>query len=162
MSAMYVRLRYLADLGVHVPETVSLVILASLFYLISSYLALRISNGIKSRKHAALVVAAGIVFRLSVWPLAPALSDDPYRYRWEGKLQAAGGNPYEVRPGDVGWVQLRDSTYPRVVAKDFKAVYGPLTEQIELWTYRAVSAVVEDPARQVFWSKLPYALFDLG
>jgi len=103
-----------------------------------------------------------MVFRLTVWPMAPALSDDPYRYRWEGMLQAAGGNPYQVRPGDTQWTQLRDSTYPRVVGKDFKAVYGPLIEQVELWTYRVVSASVPDPERQVFWFKLPYALCDLA
>lgn len=160
--AVFLRLRYLADLGIHVPETVSLLLLAGLFYLVSCYLALRLRNGIKSYRCAVAVVAAGIVFRLTVWPLGPALSDDPYRYRWEGKLQAAGGNPYGVRPRDAQWAPLRDSTYPRVVAKDFKAVYGPLTEQIELWTYRSVSALVPDPARQVFWFKLPYALFDLG
>jgi alpha-1,6-mannosyltransferase len=125
-------------------------------------LALRLLNSTKSPKTALAIVAAGIIFRLTVWPLAPALSDDPYRYRWEGKLQAAGGNPYETRPGDAGWAQLRDATFPRVVGHDFKAVYGPLVEQIELWTYRTASAVTHDPERQVFWFKLPYALCDLG
>jgi len=94
--------------------------------------------------------------------MTPSLSDDPYRYRWEGKLQAAGGNPYQVRPGDPQWAQLRDSAFPRVVGKDFKAVYGPLIEQVELWTYRVVSTSVSDPERQVFWFKLPYALCDLA
>ena len=94
--------------------------------------------------------------------MTPSLSDDPYRYRWEGKLQAAGGNPYQVRPRDPPWAQLRDSAFPRVVGKDFKAVYGPLIEQVELWTYRVVSASVSDAERQVFWFKLPYALCDLA
>jgi alpha-1,6-mannosyltransferase len=103
-----------------------------------------------------------MIFRLTVWPVAPALSDDPYRYRWEGKLQAAGGNPYESRPADARWAGLRDSTFPLVVGKDFKAVYGPLIQQIELWTYRAVTLFEKDPVRQVFWFKLPFALCDVG
>jgi len=107
-------------------------------------------------------VVAGIIFRLIVWPLAPALSDDLYRYRWEGKLQAAGGNPYEGRPADQRWLSLRDETYPHVPGKDFKAVYGPLIEQMERWTYRAVAAASLSPERQVFWFKLPFALCDLG
>jgi hypothetical protein len=85
------------------------------------------------------IVAIGLILRLTVWPLAPGLSDDLYRYRWEGKLQAAGGNPYESRPADTRWSSLRDSSFPLVVGKDFKAVYGPLIEQIEVWTYRVVS-----------------------
>ncbi|HKW98148.1 MAG TPA: glycosyltransferase 87 family protein [Bryobacteraceae bacterium] len=105
---------------------------------------------------------AGAVFRVTVWPIGPSLSDDPYRYRWEGKLQAVGGNPYAARPRDPEWVQLRDSTYPKVVGKDFKAVYGPLIEQVEVWTYRVASKLTPDPERQVFWFKLPYALCDLG
>ncbi len=108
------------------------------------------------------MAAVGIVFRLMVWPLAPGLSDDPYRYRWEGKLQAAGGNPYDARPADARWTTLRDETYARVPGKDFKAVYGPVIEQIERWTYRAAAAASPDPERQVFWFKLPFALCDLG
>ncbi len=108
------------------------------------------------------IVAIGLILRLTVWPLAPGLSDDLYRYRWEGKLQAAGGNPYESRPADARWSSLCDSSFPLVVGKDFKAVYGPLIEQIEVWTYRVVSLVESDPVRQVFWFKLPFALCDLG
>jgi len=107
-------------------------------------------------------VGSGVIFRLVAWPLAPALSDDPYRYRWEGKLQAAGGNPYEIRPTDVRWIALRDETYPRIPGRDFKAVYGPLIELIERWTYRAVAAAGLSPERQVFWFKLPFALCDVG
>jgi hypothetical protein len=35
-------------------------------------------------------------------------------------------------------------------------------ELTELWTYRAVSTLEADPIRQVFWFKLPFAVFDLG
>ncbi len=123
---------------------------------------LRVSKGTGSHRFGLVIVLAGLILRLTVLPLHPGLSDDPYRYRWEGKLQAAGGNPYEVRPADSRWSALRDPTFPLVVGKDFKAIYGPLIEQIELWTYRAVAALENDPFRQVFWFKAPFALCDLG
>lgn len=160
--AVFLRFRFLDDLKAHVPETITLLVLAGLFYLVSCYLVLRPSNGAGLHGWAATIVCIGALFRLTLWPLSPALSDDPYRYRWEGKLQAAGGNPYEVRPADTRWADLRDATFPLVDGKDFKAVYGPLIEQIELWCYRAVAAVEHDPSRQVFWFKLPYAVFDFG
>lgn len=116
----------------------------------------------KSYRSAVWIVLAGILFRITLWPLAPALSDDPFRYRWEGKLQAAGGNPYDARPNDSKWEYLRDATFPRVTGKDFKAVYGPLTELVEWMTYRIASAEEPDPVRQVFWFKVPYALCDLA
>jgi hypothetical protein len=122
----------------------------------------QVQTGAGSHNFSLGIVAMGLIFRLTVWPLAPALSDDLYRYRWEGKLQAAAGNPYESRPADARWTGLRDSAFPLVVGKDFKAVYGPLIQQIELWTYRAVAQLEKDPVRQVFWFKLPFALCDLG
>ena len=162
MWAVFLRIRFLGDLQAHIPETVMLLVLAGLFYLVSCYLVLQTPKGTKSHGMGLLILAVAAIVRLTVWPLAPALSDDPYRYRWEGKLQAAGGNPYESRPADARWSGLRDTTYSRVTGKDFKAVYGPLIEQMELWTFRAASALKVDPLRQAFWFKLPFALCDLG
>jgi hypothetical protein len=136
--AVFLRIRFLGDLRAHVPETITFLLLAGLFYLVSCYLVLRVSKGTGSHRFGLVIVLAGVILRLTVWPLSPGLSDDPYRYRWEGKLQAAGGNPYEVRPADSRWAGLRDQTFPLVVGKDFKAIYGPL---IERWTYRAVAAM---------------------
>jgi len=108
------------------------------------------------------IVAAALVFRVTAWPIAPALSDDIYRYRWEGRLQASGGNPYQERPNDREWAPLKDETFPLVVGKEVKAGYGPLLELVERWTYRAVRSATPDPWRQAFWFKAPFALFDLG
>ena len=160
--AVFLRIRLLGDLRAHVPETVTWLVLASLFYLVSCYLAFQVRTGAGSHSFSLGIAAIGIICRLTVWPLAPALSDDIYRYRWEGKLRAAGGNPYESRPAEARWIGLRDSAFPLVVGKDFKAVYGPLIQQIELWTYRAVTLLERDPVRQVFWFKLPFALCDVG
>jgi alpha-1,6-mannosyltransferase len=122
----------------------------------------RVPTGAGTHSFSLAIAVIGLIFRLTVWPLAPALSDDLYRYRWEGKLQAAGGNPYKSRPADARLYGLRDAAFPLVVGKDFKAIYGPLIEQIEFWTYRAVAVLEKDPVRQVFWFKLPFALCDLG
>jgi len=162
LCALLLRIRMLRDLRVHVPEAVTWLIFASLLYLVSSFFVLRAPKGTATHSLAFGIVAVAVILRLTVWPLAPALSDDIYRYRWEGKLQAAGGNPYASRPADARWAGLRDSTFPLVVGKDFKAIYGPLIQQIELWNYRAAAAVEKDPIRQVWWFKLPFALCDLG
>ncbi|MFN3322728.1 MAG: hypothetical protein ACK5AZ_04460 [Bryobacteraceae bacterium] len=144
-------------------ETVVLLLLTGLFYIVCCFLVLRIPNaGADDRRLIWLILALAILFRVTVWPLSPALSDDVYRYRWEGKLQAHGGNPYQARPNDPEWTHLRDATFPLVVAKDFKAGYGPLTESIQHLTYRLVSSATDDPFRQVFWFKAPAALADLA
>jgi len=103
IEALLITLRLQGDLRYRIPETVGLLLLISILYLISVYLVLRPNQGGKSRadKKLMLVVAgAAVLFRLTVWPMAPALSDDVFRYRWEGMVQAEGGNPYQARPSD--------------------------------------------------------------
>ncbi|MCW5981659.1 MAG: hypothetical protein KIT09_26480 [Bryobacteraceae bacterium] len=137
--------------------------MTSIFYLVSVFVALKNRHASKADRcnwTPILIVGAAVVFRLSLWGLEPQLSDDAFRYRWEGKLQAAGGNPYQAAPADPEWSHLRDPTFPRVSGSDLKASYGPLVELIEWGMYHLVSPRVEDPFRQAFWFKLPAALFD--
>ena len=158
LEAIFLWLAFLSDLRQHVTEAIGLLLLAGLFYLVCAFLVMRS----ESARSPALVIGAAMVFRLTFWPLYPALSDDVFRYRWEGKLQAAGGNPYEVRPNDAAWNSLRDETFASVPGRDFRAVYGPVIEEIEWTTYRVVSHFVARPFAQAFWFKVPSALFDLG
>ena len=116
---------------------------------------------VRWRPAEVFIVAAALAFRITVFPIFPSLSDDLYRYRWEGKLQINGGNPYQVRPIDAAWSKVRDTTYPNVGSKDFKGIYGPLIQLEERWVYKAVSGLKDDYA-QVFWFKLPAVLSELG
>ena len=157
-EAVFLRIRFLGDLRQHVAETIAWLLVSALFYLVSSASIIRRWLPPPPMR---LVVGAALLFRLTLWPLAPAISDDVFRYRWEGKLQAAGGNPYHVRPNDAAWAGLKDTTFDRIPGRDFKAVYGPLLELMERLTYWAAKAE-PDPFRQAYWFKLPAALFELG
>ena len=149
------------ELGHNVEGTIALLLGISAFYLVSVFLAFKLTGPIP-RSALYFIVACGVLFRLTVWPIAPAFSDDVFRYRWEGKLQAAGGNPYQARPNDANWISLRDSTFPYIVGRDFKAAYGPLTELLEAGWYRVVARTVPEPLRQAFWFKLPGAMLELA
>lgn len=155
----------LSDIRGHIPETILGLQLTSIFYIFSCYAVLKkfiSARRLQDRRLFAFILGAAVLFRLTVWPLYPALSDDVFRYRWEGMVQARGGNPYQARPNDPQWAGLRDSAFPMVVAKDFKAGYGPLLELLEHATYRAIVTFTTDPFVQAFWCKLPAALADLG
>jgi len=158
LEAIFLRITLLGDLRQHIAGAIGLLVLAGLFYLVSVWVILRRGATVRP----ALVVGAALVFRVTFWPQYPAMSDDVFRYRWEGKLQAAGGNPYEVRPNDAAWSGLRDETFFSTPGRDFRAVYGPLAEAIELATYRVVSHFEARPFAQAFWFKVPSAVFDLG
>lgn len=165
LEALFVSISLLGDVRRHLVETISLYLLSSLVYMVCAHVALKIRDPFKSltgKRLAAMIGIPAVVFRLTVWPLFPALSDDLFRYRWEGKLQTHGGNPYQATPNDPQWADLRDETFASLGSKDFKAGYGPALELIQFGTYRAVAASTTDPYRQVFWFKTPFALFDLG
>lgn len=144
----------------HIVEAIGVLLATSAVYLISVW---RILQETRSRPgRLAWVLAASAVFRLTIWPLEPAFSDDLYRYRWEARLQLAGGNPYETSPVDPLWRSLRDETYARIPGKEFRAVYGPLTELVYRGAFFIIAQFTADPRRQIFWLKLPAALFDVA
>lgn len=155
------RMLTLSDLRRHIVETVTLLLVTSLFYLVSVWLVLQSGGRVKSPP-LGWILSAGLLFRLTVFPLFPAFSEDLYRYRWEGKIQEAGQNPYLLPPKDLTLTSQRDSLYPRIDGKDFPAVYGPLIELEQRAVYRIVTWFTPDPARQLFWFKAPAALADLG
>ena len=162
IEALYLLMLRNGDVRHHVESTMVLLVVLSLFYLVSVYLILEISKGPVRPTRLVLIACAAVIFRLTAWPLYPGFSDDAFRYRWEGKIQALGGNPYQAAPNDPQWAGARDATFPSVVGKDRKAGYGPLTEIVEDVSYRAIRRAVDDPFAQVFWFKLPGALFDLS
>jgi hypothetical protein len=151
--------RILGDLQHHVGEVVALLLATSIFYIVSVWWVTEKNDRSHEPPHLIyLILIAGAVFRVTIFPLPPAFSDDLYRYRWEGKIQAEGHNPYRTTPQEAG----QDITFPKVDGKAIRAVYGPLLELEERFVYRLIAACVPDPEKQVFWFKIPSALADLG
>ena len=74
-----------------------------------------------------IVFAVAAAARLAVLPVHPSLSDDVYRYVWEGKVAAHGGNPYRAGPSDPSLSALRDRViHPRINHPELATVYPPL------------------------------------
>ena len=75
------------------------------------------------------VVLVALAMRAAVFPVAPTLSDDVYRYAWEGRVLAGGGNPYAHAPSDPALARFRDAeVFPRVNHPQLRAIYPPLAE----------------------------------
>lgn len=151
MELLYVLILRLGNLKEHVETFILLALLQTILYFVSFYLAEKI---VPRRSVLALVFLAACAFRLTLFPLYPSLSDDLYRYRWEGKVQQAGYNPYHVRPSDPNLAYLRDETYPAVSGPQYVTLYGPLLEEV-FWL---MFVVTPHPIAM----KLPFLLFDLG
>ena len=106
------------------------------------------------RSTLVLVVIFAALFRLSVLFTPPFLSDDIYRYIWDGRVQAAHVNPYRYVPADDALKFLRDErVYPNINRRDFApTIYPPLAQMIFfLWTRVSES---------VLWMKVLMILFE--
>jgi len=73
--------------------------------------------------------AVAILIRLLFIPSDPVLSDDVYRYLWDGRVNAAGINPYQFTPESSELYSLRDKeVYPNINFPDIATVYPPLAQ----------------------------------
>lgn len=90
-----------------------------------------------------IVILFAIFFRLSILFSPPYLSDDIYRYVWDGRVQAAGINPYRYIPADESLARLRDATiYPKINRREYAhTIYPPLAEVIYFLTTRISESV---------------------
>ncbi|MDQ6750530.1 MAG: hypothetical protein M3Z33_07265 [Actinomycetota bacterium] len=77
---------------------------------------------------------------------APTLSDDAYRFVWDGRVQVHGINPYAYAPADPRLKPLRDfQVFTRINRPFTRTVYPPTDEAI----YAGVNAVIGDGVLQV-------------
>ncbi len=73
------------------------------------------------------ILTGALLLRLPLLPLPPALSDDALRYLWDGKVAAAGFNPYVLAPAAGELTHLRDTTWRRLPHTRIPTVYPPLS-----------------------------------
>lgn len=77
-----------------------------------------------------LILIAAALFRLIAFQVPVGLTTDGYRYVWDGRLQAAGVNPYLTVPADPRLVHLRDEAiYPNINGREtYPTIYPPLAQ----------------------------------
>ncbi len=152
----------LGDFEARTVEFVGLYLALFPFYLVSVWFITRPAASGADRRLFVWIWIAALAFRATLVVLSPQLSEDPLRYRWQGMLNNAGGNPYVEVPEDPRWSSLRDQTWPRVTRKDLPTVYGPIYEETyAVWQRAAEALWPDDPYRQAWSYKLPFAGFEL-
>ena len=133
LSILGVAMLELYRIAVHaknVPEIdwfLKLVLIQLLIYFGVAWLSLRTKD---SRALLLLGLIFAALFRLGILFSPPYLSDDIYRYIWDGRVQSAGINPYRYIPADKSLAQLRDDKiYPKINRRDYaRTIYPPVAE----------------------------------
>lgn len=98
------------------------------------------------------IVGFALLFRATLFFSAPSLSEDVYRYVWDGTLVNHGVNPYQYAPGAPELGAYRDTSYERINHKDIGTPYGPVM--------MLASAAVEYFAHSVHAMKILFLVFD--
>ncbi len=123
LETVFLALRRLHPFDEHVVEVVAVALAAGVVYLAAAWLAGRLRN--PTRLATAIILLAAVLFRLTLFDLPPSLSDDLYRYQWDGQLQLAGDNPYLVTPEAR---RLPGQTRPQLPAAGYTTAFGPVPQ----------------------------------
>ena len=124
----------------------------SAIYLLAAWIVYRARS---SRWTLLIAIVFAVLFRVSILFAPPYLSDDIYRYIWDGRVQAAGINPYRYIPAAPELAQLRDDAiYPKINRRDYAhTIYPPVAQVVFLLTTRISESVV--------WMKATMLVFEL-
>ncbi len=148
----YWRLSELGRVQEKIPEFVMTYLGLFLLYLASLWLSRLSPSGLRVKLFLILLFA--LTFRLPLVLIPPGLSDDVYRYVWEGYLQTEGINPYGYSPQSPVLVDYRNQIWPSINNKEVSAVYPPFAQMVH--------ALIFLGFRSVTGFKLAFLLVEIG
>jgi len=129
------------DLVRAVPRLLLLLAPATAGWLLASGAAAR-RGPVAGGGAVALVLAVSLLARLALTLPEGPLSDDLYRYLWEGRVGNAGASPFRHAPDSAALAPLRDDTvWPRVNHPDVSTIYPPVAQLL----FRGLDAAGGDP-----------------
>ena len=132
-------------------------------------LALLLRLRLSTRQVLVLVVVGAAALRVAAMTAVVPLSDDLYRYAWDGRVQASGTSPYRYAPTDEALADLRtDWLFPddvdggetceeidrddgctRINRPGVRTIYPPLAQVWFLGGHLAGASALEDLGWQV-------------
>jgi hypothetical protein len=128
-----------------------LALLAFVLYLA----ALHTARPLSGRIAFATAITVGLLFRLLLLPEPPFLSDDHFRYLWDGLVQVRGLNPYRHAPADSALAGLDDALRAQVNHPEVRTIYPPLAQLV----FRAVAVAAPGSWMAI---KIIWAACDIG
>ena len=98
-----------------------------------------VSRGLRSRRLLVVCLLLAVSWRVAIIPAAPLVSDDVYRYLWDGRVQRFGYNPYESTPNDQELAHLHGEYTRRIDPSSaaLPTIYPPAAELF----FRAVNSL---------------------
>ena len=105
-------------------------------------------------------LALGIFFRLLFLFSIPSLSDDYFRFLWDGHILSAGINPFDFKPSDVILeFPNKDLLFTGMNSPAYYTIYPPLAQSFGAF---AVSVFPKSIFGAVVLLRLPIFLAEMG
>jgi hypothetical protein len=115
-------------------------LLQSVPYALAAWLVVKARpEGADGGRAVATILIVGLAMRCLLLPGTP-VSTDVFRYVWDGRVQAAGINPYLHVPADAALAGLRDGAiYPHIDRADYAPTIYPPASQIVFYLVTRIS-----------------------
>lgn len=127
-------------------------ILFVICYMIAFIIMLSLWNFVKIKIGFKEIIITAVLARLLMLPY-PA-GDDIHRYIWEGEIQNAGFNPFELAPNSEELKHLRNENWKGINHKNISTIYWPTAQLL----FRCIAFI--SPTKIAF--KFTMMLFDIG
>ena len=148
------------------PDARSHLALYLLLFLAGAAIAL-LAARILSASGLGFLLLCGALLRLTLIARTPDLSDDVFRYLWDGRVAAAGISPYALPPSDPAVAGIAPDIARRVAHRDVVTVYPPVAQAAfrvfgasgHLLAWKTFSAAADLSIVAILWSGAPGAAF---
>jgi alpha-1,6-mannosyltransferase len=127
----------LGDLRVRTSTLLALWAVAHVAYLVAAWVATRPTeprpaippaSNLMRLKPLWIVIGVALLARLVLIPSQPTLSEDVYRYLWDGRLVAGGVNPYTHAPSDSSLAPFHDGLLEHLNHPGVPTIYPPAAQ----------------------------------
>jgi hypothetical protein len=116
--------------------------------------AARSADPLSAKEILLIGITFGVIFRITLFMSTPSLSEDIYRYLWDGKIANQGVNPFRYPPNAEELSSFRDAEiYPQINHKEIPTIYPPGSQLVFQGLYRI------HPSLRLF--KAAFVAFDL-
>lgn len=127
LEALFLVIHHFGILEYHVIGTIIAGLAAGIVYFCALY---ALEHTRQNRATLWIVIGGALLFRMTLLPLIPSLSNDPYRYHWDGDVQHAGYNPYIASPDGLAFGHRVTPMGHELPAHQIPNIYPPLAELV--------------------------------
>ena len=137
------------------PSVIAVMLAQGCLYAVVAWWVVRQRAKLESGPALVVILGTALAARAILLPVGP-ISTDIYRYVWDGRVQAAGINPYLHRPSDPILAPLRDEDiHPKINrAATAATIYPPMSQIVFLAATRLGESVMVMKAAMVAFEGL--------